>query len=80
MKQSFQTPFYIVAIVDLFPCSRPPLTAAELVVHPAFKTVTWDLLPTKYGKVPVAQGRGGPIRISYEVHGTGNICLVVSLL
>lgn len=48
-----------------------PLTAAEVIEHPAFNTVIWDLKPTKKGKCPVAQSRGGPIDIAYEIHGTG---------
>ena len=59
---------------------RAPLTAAELVEHPAFKTVNWDLPPTKKGSVAVAHGRGGPLDISYEIHGHGPIHLVVSAL
>lgn len=56
-----------------------PLTAAEVLAHPAYKTVHWDLPPTKQGKCEVAKGRaGGPFNIHYEVHGTGNVKLVVS--
>ena len=55
-----------------------PLTAAEIIEHPAFNTVIWDLTPTKKGKCAVAHGRGGPIDIAYEIHGTGPVHLVVS--
>ena len=55
-----------------------PLTAAEIVEHPAFKTVKWHLKPTEKGKCPVARGRGGPVDIAYEIHGDGPIHLVVS--
>ena len=55
----------------------PPLTAAEIVQHPEFEHVTWDLPPTKKGKVAVAKGRGGPLDIAYEVHGHGPIHLLV---
>ena len=55
-----------------------PLTAAEIVEHPAFNTVKWQLKPTKKGKCPAARGRGGPFEIAYEIHGTGPIHLVVS--
>lgn len=55
-----------------------PLTAAEVVEHPAFSTVIWDLKPTKKGRCAVAHGRGGPIDIAYEIHGTGPVRLVVS--
>ena len=56
---------------------RAPLTAAEILKHPEFEHVVWDLRPAKKGKATVAQGRGGPIRISYEIHGNGPIRLVV---
>lgn len=56
---------------------RPPLTAAELLKHPEYEHVTWDLKPAQKGKVAVAEGRGGPIQISYEVHGNGPTKLVV---
>lgn len=45
--------------------------------HSEFEHVTWALKPAKKGKVAVAKGRGGPIQISYEVHGTGPVKLVV---
>jgi hypothetical protein len=54
-----------------------PLTAAQLKQHPEFPNVIWDLKPTEKGKIAVAEGRGGPFDISYEIHGTGDICLVV---
>lgn len=57
--------------------SRAPLTAAEIVHHPEFATVTWDLKPSAKGEINVAEGRGGPIKIAYEVHGTGPLHLVV---
>ncbi|MCJ1457349.1 hypothetical protein MMC28_007717 [Mycoblastus sanguinarius] len=48
-----------------------PLTAAEIIAHPAFPQVIWKLEPAKKGKCPVASGRGGPIKLAYEIHGTG---------
>ena len=57
--------------------SRAPLTAAEILKHPEFEHVVWELQPAKKGKATVAQGRGGPIQISYEIHGNGPIRLVV---
>lgn len=56
-----------------------PLTAAEILAHPAYNTVNWDLPPTKKGRCEVAHGRsGGPFKIHYEIHGTGDVKLVVS--
>lgn len=57
-----------------------PLTPEELQQHPEYNHTIWDLKPTQKGKVPVAQGRGGPINIAYEVHGSGDRHLVVSML
>lgn len=56
----------------------PQLTAAEILAHPEFGKVPWEGKPTKEGFVEVAKGRGGPISIAYEVHGTGPNKLVVS--
>ncbi|KAF9741881.1 hypothetical protein PMIN06_008006 [Paraphaeosphaeria minitans] len=53
-----------------------PMTADELPKHPEYEHTIWDLKPTQAGKVAVAQGRGGPLNIAYEVHGHGNIHLV----
>ncbi|KAH5171115.1 hypothetical protein HBH77_225880 [Parastagonospora nodorum] len=53
-----------------------PLTPEELQQHPEYNHTIWHLKPTKKGKVPVAQGRGGPIDIAYEVHGSGDRHLV----
>jgi len=54
-----------------------PLTAAEILAHPAYNTVNWDLPPTKKGRCEVAKGRsGGPFKIHYEIHGTGDVKLV----
>jgi pimeloyl-ACP methyl ester carboxylesterase len=55
---------------------RAPLTAAELMAHPEFDNVTWNLTPTRKESIFVANGRGGPIKIVYEIHGHGPIHLV----
>jgi hypothetical protein len=55
-----------------------PLSAAELQEHPEFPHVTWELTPTKKGKIAVAKDRGGPINIAYEVHGNGPTYMIVS--
>lgn len=55
-----------------------PLTAAEIVKHPAYDSVAWNLPPTTSGTCPVAQNRrGGPLNLYYEIHGTGPAKLVV---
>ena len=58
-----------------------PLTASELQAHPAWKAgLKWHLPPTKEGKCEVAKGRsGGPLKLHYEIHGTGPTKIVVSL-
>lgn len=53
------------------------MLAADVVKHPEYETVVWDLQPAKSGIVAVAKDRGGPINIAYEVHGTGPVKLVV---
>ncbi|KAF3764637.1 alpha/beta-hydrolase [Cryphonectria parasitica EP155] len=49
---------------------------ADVLKHPAFPTATWNLEPTKSGRLPVAEGRGGPLKIAWEVHGSGPVRLV----
>ena len=62
------------------PCvTRAPLTAAELIEHPEFEQVLYNLPPAQKDKLAVAQGRGGPFNIVYEVHGHGRIHVVVRL-
>ncbi|KAF2032401.1 alpha/beta-hydrolase [Setomelanomma holmii] len=53
-----------------------PMTAEELLKHPEYDYTIWDLEPTKKGKLAIANGRGGPINIAYEVHGSGDKHLV----
>ena len=56
-----------------------PLTAEELQKHPEYEHTIWNLKPSLQGKVAVANDRGGPFNIAYEVHGHGNRKLVVSM-
>ncbi len=56
----------------------PLPTIAETLTHPAFPTAIWDLKPDRQGLTPVAEGRGGPINISWEIHGVGPTKLIVS--
>ncbi|KAF7556975.1 hypothetical protein G7Z17_g1041 [Cylindrodendrum hubeiense] len=52
--------------------SAKPLSAKELLKHPAFASNDWDLQPTESGYATVAKSRrGGPLPLWYEVHGSG---------
>ncbi|KIH87678.1 hypothetical protein SPBR_05049 [Sporothrix brasiliensis 5110] len=51
-------------------------TVAETLKHPSYPDATWNLQPTRSGRLPVAAGRGGPLRIGWEVHGEGPIRIV----
>jgi len=57
--------------------TQRPLSAAEIVEHPEFDGVVWDLKPAAEGFYAVAKDRWGPINLSYEIHGNGPIRLVV---
>lgn len=50
----------------------------EVSKSPAFPTAIWKLEPHQSGFLPVAAGRGGPLNISWEVHGDGPMKLIVS--
>lgn len=54
------------------------MTAAEVQAHPEFPHITWDLKPRSKGTLAVAKSRGGPVDIAWEVHGNGEIKMVVS--
>ncbi|KAI5866978.1 alpha/beta-hydrolase [Durotheca rogersii] len=49
----------------------------EIIRSPAFPTAIWQLEPHQSGLLPVAAGRGGPLNISWEVHGDGPVKLVL---
>ncbi|KAK3995277.1 hypothetical protein QBC44DRAFT_30077 [Cladorrhinum sp. PSN332] len=51
-------------------------TVAETLQHPAYSTAIWKLEPDKQGLASVAEGRGGPFNISWEIHGEGPIKLI----
>ncbi|KAL2835931.1 Alpha/Beta hydrolase protein [Aspergillus pseudoustus] len=54
-----------------------PLTAEEVVAHPAYPYTDWKLPPTTSGRCAVAKNRrGGPINLYYETHGDGPIKLL----
>lgn len=48
-----------------------PLTVKELLAHPEYPHVNWQLLADKEGRIDVAAGRGGPFKLAYELHGHG---------
>ncbi|CAK7566855.1 MAG: hypothetical protein SEPTF4163_004809 [Sporothrix epigloea] len=52
-------------------------TVAETLKHPSYPDATLNLQPTRCGLFPVAAGRGGPLRIGWEVHGEGPIKIVL---
>lgn len=58
--------------------SNPFPTVEETLKHPAYPTAIWKLVPHKKGRAPVAEGRGGPFNIGWEIHGSGPTKLVVS--
>lgn len=49
----------------------------ETTKHAAYPSAVWNLEPTRRGLFPAAEGRGGPIKISWEIHGTGPTKIVV---
>lgn len=57
--------------------SRPDV--ATILAHPSYPDTIWKLTPTQSGQLPVAAGRGGPFKIGWEVHGKGDIKMIVSL-
>ena len=54
-----------------------PLSQSEILDHPEYPHVNWPLEPTSKGKVEVADGRGGPFKISYQLHGHGPKKIIV---
>lgn len=50
---------------------------AEILAHPTYPDTIFKLTPNKKGKLSVAEKRGGPFNIDWEVHGKGDIKLVV---
>ncbi|KAK6356984.1 hypothetical protein TWF718_001317 [Orbilia javanica] len=52
------------------------LSIPELLAHPGMQEVVVPFTASKTGLSEVAIGRGGPVKINYEIHGTGPIKLV----
>ncbi|KAI1452028.1 alpha/beta-hydrolase [Annulohypoxylon moriforme] len=53
----------------------PPVE--DVAKSPAFPTAMWQLEPHRSGLLPVAVGRGGPLNISWEVHGDGPVKIIL---
>jgi len=53
------------------------LSAEEVQAHPEYSHVDWDLKAEKKERIDVADGRGGPFKLSYELHGRGPRKIVV---
>ncbi|WDK21708.1 glycylpeptide N-tetradecanoyltransferase [Colletotrichum graminicola] len=51
-------------------------TVEETMKHPSYPSVIWNLEPDRKGKLPVAQGRGGPFNIAWEIHGHGPVKII----
>lgn len=60
-------------------CRKKSPGIEAIVRHPAFPGTIWNLEPRQSGLLPVAWDRGGPINISWEIHGHGKIKIVVSV-
>ncbi|KAM0255086.1 hypothetical protein ACHAQJ_006087 [Trichoderma viride] len=56
-------------------------SAEETLGHPAFPSAIWALEPHRKGKVEAAKGRGGPVKIAWEIHGEGptKVVLIMGL-
>ena len=57
--------------------TSPRPTAAEILAHTAYPDAVWKLIPSQKGNLNCAVGRGGPVGIDWEVHGTGSKKIVV---
>lgn len=47
------------------------LSAEEVQNHPEFAHVNWKLPYERRERIDVANGRGGPFKMAYELHGRG---------
>ncbi|EMD00863.1 hypothetical protein BAUCODRAFT_61070 [Baudoinia panamericana UAMH 10762] len=47
------------------------MTAEEVQQHPEYPYVNWDLKADRAERIDIAHGRGGPFKLSYELHGHG---------
>jgi len=53
------------------------MSSDELLAHPEYPHVNWELEPQKREKIDVAAERGGPFKLAYELHGKGPSKIVV---
>ena len=53
------------------------LSPEEIVNHPEYAHVNWDLKYEKRELIDVAKDRGGPFKLAYELHGHGPRHIVV---
>ncbi|EHK25390.1 uncharacterized protein TRIVIDRAFT_144398 [Trichoderma virens Gv29-8] len=69
-----------VLTLDICRAFKVP-SAEETVNHPAYSSVIWALEPHQQGTVEVAKGRGGPVKIAWEIHGDGptKVALIMGL-
>lgn len=58
-------------VPEMAQSSPQPLTSAEILAHPEYPHTQWDLKPDSASRIDVAAGRGGPFKLSYEIHGHG---------
>lgn len=63
-------------MTDKGPTAFP--SGEETRKHHAYPATIWALEPDRKGKAAVAEGRGGPINIAWEIHGSGPMKIVVS--
>ncbi|KAL7949699.1 Alpha/Beta hydrolase protein [Trichoderma barbatum] len=56
-------------------------SAEETINHPGYASVIWALEPHRKGTVEAAKGRGGPVKIAWEIHGDGptKVVLIMGL-
>ncbi|KAI5467576.1 Alpha/Beta hydrolase protein [Mariannaea sp. PMI_226] len=56
-------------------------SAEETIKHEAYPGTLWALEPHSHGKLDVAKGRGGPVGIAWEIHGSGptKLALIMGL-
>lgn len=47
------------------------LSVEQILEHPEYPHVNWDLAAVKKEKIEIAHGRGGPFGLAHELHGHG---------